>query len=49
MLGKSLRTVHRMAVKGDVLKPALRLPGPNGAFLFRHTDVQALLNAEAAA
>jgi len=33
LLKKSLRTIHRLAVAGD-LEPAQKLPGPNGAFLF---------------
>lgn len=41
LLGKSGRTVTRM-VEAGVLKPAQKLPGPNGAYLFRLKDVTAL-------
>lgn len=33
LLGCSNRTVHRLVISEDLL-PALKLPGPNGAFLF---------------
>lgn len=39
LLGKSARTVQRMA--GDDLPIAQKLPGPNGAYLFRRRDVEA--------
>lgn len=38
-LGCSVRTVHRM-VKDNLLQPAQKLPGPNGAFLFDEDVVQ---------
>lgn len=41
ILGKSARTVQRMADAGD-LPPAQKLPGPNGAYLFRRSDVEAM-------
>lgn len=41
LLGKSARTVQRMADAGQ-LTPAQKLPGPNGAYLFRRADVEAL-------
>lgn len=40
-LGVSTRTVHRLAESG-ALPVALRLPGPNGALLYRRADVLAL-------
>ena len=40
-LGKSARTIHRM-VQAGVLRPVQKLPGPNGAFLFRPEDVERL-------
>lgn len=46
LLGKSARTVHRMAEAGT-LPVAQKLPGPNGAFLFRREDVDRLAQAEA--
>lgn len=48
LLEVSLRTVHRLAEAGE-LAPAHRLPGPNGAFLFRRGDVEALRDARAKA
>lgn len=42
MLGKSIRTVQRLADSGN-LRVAHKLPGPNGAYLFERTDVEALL------
>lgn len=51
LLGVSLRTVHRLTARqGEPrLVPAHKLPGPNGAFLFREADVRALLGTRAAA
>jgi excisionase family DNA binding protein len=40
ILGKSARTVQRMADAGE-LAYAQKLPGPNGAYLFRRSDVEA--------
>lgn len=42
MLGKSARTIQRMADSGD-LPYTQKLPGPNGAYLFRRSDIEALL------
>lgn len=39
ILGKSVRTVHRLAAAGD-LPVAHKLPGPNGAFLFERATVE---------
>jgi predicted DNA-binding transcriptional regulator AlpA len=41
LLGKSARTVQRMAEAG-ALPVAQKLPGPNGAFLFRRSEIEAL-------
>ena len=48
LLGKSARTVHRMAEAGT-LPVAQKLPGPNGAFLFRREDIEALADTAGAA
>lgn len=50
ILGVSTRTVQRMADAGD-LPFAQKLPGPNGAYLFRSSDVETarLAKANAAA
>ena len=48
LLGKSARTVHRMAEAGT-LPVAHKLPGPNGAFLFRREDIDALVESAGAA
>lgn len=40
ILGCSARTVQRMADAGG-LPIAQKLPGPNGAYLFRRSDVEA--------
>lgn len=48
LLGKSARTITRMADAGK-LPIAQKLPGPNGAYLFRRADVEALLISESAA
>lgn len=42
ILGKSARTVQRMA-DAKLLPIAQKLPGPNGAYLFRRSDVAALM------
>jgi excisionase family DNA binding protein len=44
LLGKSGRTVQRMADAGSI-PFAQRLPGPNGAYLFRRADVLELRDA----
>ncbi len=41
LIGKSARTVIRLGESG-ALPIAQKLPGPNGAFLFHRTDVEAL-------
>jgi excisionase family DNA binding protein len=41
MLGKSPRTIQRMADSG-ALPFVQKLPGPNGAYLFNRTQVEAL-------
>ena len=43
-LGKSPSTIRRLADAG-ALKVAQRLPGPNGAFLFRPADVERFAKA----
>lgn len=48
VLGKSARTVQRMADAG-VIPVAQKLPGPNGAYLYRESDVRAYAETEAAA
>jgi len=48
LLGCSARTVHRLILRGT-LKPAMRLDtGPNGAFLFKRSDVERLAKAREA-
>jgi excisionase family DNA binding protein len=46
LLGKSARTVQRLVDRGE-LKPAQKLPGPNGAYLFRREDIEALAQGAA--
>jgi len=46
LIGRSGRTVVRMAEAGK-LAIAAKLPGPNGAHLFRKTDVDLLIKASA--
>jgi excisionase family DNA binding protein len=41
ILGKSSRTVLRLAEAG-ALPIATKLPGPNGHFLFKRSDIEAL-------
>lgn len=48
ILGKSARTVQRMADAGD-LPVAQKLPGPNGAFLFRREDIERIASEPEAA
>lgn len=49
ILNRSARTVQRLADSGD-LPVAQKLPGPNGAYLFRRADVERMAApAEAAA
>ncbi len=47
ILGKSARTIQRMADRGEIAV-AQKLPGPNGAFLFRQSDVDALRETQQA-
>lgn len=47
ILNKSARTVQRMADAG-LLPVAQKLPGPNGAYLFRRRDVERLAKRGAA-
>lgn len=47
LLGCSGRTIQRRADAGEI-PVAHKLPGPNGAYLFRRSDVDALLAPEAA-
>ncbi len=42
LLGVSVRTVQRLAESGE-LRHAQKLPGPNGAYLFRPADVERFL------
>ena len=46
LLGKSGRTVVRLAEAGDI-PFAQKLPGPNGAYLFRRSDIEQLAKATA--
>lgn len=46
ILGKSGRTITRMGDAGK-LPIAQKLPGPNGAYLFRRSDVEQLLESSA--
>ena len=41
ILGRSYQTVHRLMKSGD-LTSVMKLPGPNGAHLFRRRDVEKL-------
>lgn len=47
LIGKSARTVQRMAASGE-LPVAHKIPGPNGAFLFRRVDIERLAKRAAA-
>lgn len=42
ILGISARTVQRKADAGEI-RVAQKLPGPNGAYLYRRADIEALL------
>lgn len=44
--GKSWRTVIRLVERGQ-LKPAQKLPGLRGAFLFNREDIVALADSDA--
>ena len=48
MIGRSARTIHRLVESGD-LTPVVKLPGPNGALLFRREDIEALAEKRGAA
>lgn len=41
ILGKSPRTIARLAESGEI-DYASKLPGPNGAYLFRRADIEKL-------
>ena len=41
LLGKSVRTVNRMAEAGN-LPPAIKVPGKTGAYLFHRADAERL-------
>lgn len=45
LVDKSPRTVVRLAEAGELVY-AQKLPGPNGAYLFRRSDVAAYLAAK---
>lgn len=47
LLGKSVGTINRW-VNENRLSPAVTLPGETGARLFRRSDIDALLNGDAA-
>lgn len=42
LLSKGARTIQRMAASGELM-PVAKLPGPNGAYLFRRRDIEKLL------
>ena len=46
LIGKSGRTVLRLMEAGQIAAVA-KLPGPNGAYLFRRKDIERLVNAAA--
>lgn len=48
LLGVSIKTVHRRIDSGE-LAVWRKLPGPNGAYLFRREDVDALIARTATA
>lgn len=48
LLNKSARTVQRLGQSG-ALRIAAKLPGPNGAYLFRRADVESLAARQLAA
>ncbi len=45
VLGKSLRTIQRMAEAGE-LEIATKLPGPNGAYLFDEAEIIRVFDAQ---
>ena len=47
-LGMSARSVHRLAESGR-LPAAHKLPGVNGSYLFRESDVRRFMTGETAA
>lgn len=47
-VGRTVATVNRWAAEGR-LKPAHKLPGDTGAYLYRRTDVEDLLAESAGA
>lgn len=38
LLGVSVRTIHRMTVKG-LITPSIKFPGQTGGYLFERADV----------
>lgn len=48
ILGKSARTIHRM-VEDGVLPYVMKLPGPNGAFLFDKAAIEKFAKKDPAA
>lgn len=47
IIGKSPRTVARLAAAGEIPYES-KLPGPNGAYLFRRDDIEQYAAAERA-
>lgn len=47
ILGKSPRTIARLAEQGEI-PYASKLLGPNGAYLFRRSDIEAMAAQRAA-
>lgn len=48
LLGKSVRTVHRMIQAGE-LKPVMKIGGGTGAYLFQRAEIEAAIEQRAAA
>lgn len=49
ILGVTLPTIKRLALRGDALQPAVKMRGKTGAYLFRRADVERLAAARAEA
>lgn len=47
IMGKSPRTIARLAEQGEI-PYASKLPGPNGAYLFRRSEIEELAAKRAA-
>lgn len=47
ILGVTSRTVKRLALIGNDLPPAHKMPGDTGAYLFHRADVEALRDRRA--